>query len=44
VAARIRGPRLAALTAELEAAVVDHRLDPFAAADRLLEAMDGQER
>jgi LAO/AO transport system kinase len=43
VAARIRGPRLAALAAELETAVVEHRLDPFAAADRLLEAMDGPE-
>jgi LAO/AO transport system kinase len=39
LADRMRGPSMVALADELVGEVADHRLDPFAAADRLLEAM-----
>ncbi len=44
VAARLRGPALAALTATTVRAVAEHRLDPYAAADRLLTALGGEEQ
>ena len=39
MAARVRAPDLARRARALETEVMEHRLDPFAAADRLLEAM-----
>ncbi len=39
LADRLAGPTLVGLTAEVVTDVAEHRLDPFTAADRLLEAL-----
>jgi hypothetical protein len=44
LADRLRDPALAPLTGSLVHEVAEHRLDPYAAADRLLEAIAREER